>query len=154
MLQRCYDDKFQERSPSYIGCYVDDDWLVFSNFRLWMLKQDWKGNQLDKDFLAFSGSGYSKDSCIFVNLKLNSAISFVRKGKRNLKLGVTMSTRTNNYEANCCKDGKKVYIGTYKTEDEAHNEYRKIKREVLINYASGHSKKIREAVTNFVIPEY
>ena len=49
MLERCYSTKFQERNPTYIGCTVSKEWLVFSNFRAWMMTQDWQGKHLDKD---------------------------------------------------------------------------------------------------------
>lgn len=35
MLKRCYDKKWQQRNRTYIGCRVSDDWLVFSNFKVW-----------------------------------------------------------------------------------------------------------------------
>ena len=36
MLKRCYCDKYQYKNPTYIGCYVCDDWLIFSNFKRWV----------------------------------------------------------------------------------------------------------------------
>ena len=52
MLERCYDARLKERCPTYVGCYVSDEWLLFSNFRAWMCKQDWVGLYLDKDILV------------------------------------------------------------------------------------------------------
>jgi len=36
MLERCYSEKFQNKWPTYIGCYVILDWIYFSNFKYWM----------------------------------------------------------------------------------------------------------------------
>ena len=36
MLQRCYSEKSQLKHPTYKGCTVCDEWLIFSNFKTWM----------------------------------------------------------------------------------------------------------------------
>lgn len=51
MLKRCFSSKYQETHPTYIGCSVIKKWLTFSNFRSWMINQDWKDKVLDKDTL-------------------------------------------------------------------------------------------------------
>ena len=35
MLTRCYDSKYHEKYPTYIGCKVCDEWLNFQNFAEW-----------------------------------------------------------------------------------------------------------------------
>ena len=66
MLKRCYSAKYQERQPTYKGCTVSDDWLTFSNFRAWMIAQDWEGKHLDKDLLFEGNKIYSTETCVFV----------------------------------------------------------------------------------------
>lgn len=50
MLQRCYDEKYQKRQPTYIGCEVCDEWLNFQNFAKWYDENyyeiEGEGNQL------------------------------------------------------------------------------------------------------------
>ena len=38
MLQRCYDPYYINKYPSYIDCYVCDEWLCFQNFAKWFYK--------------------------------------------------------------------------------------------------------------------
>lgn len=32
MLQRCYDSKYHEKSPTYKNCEVHNEWLNYQNF--------------------------------------------------------------------------------------------------------------------------
>ena len=59
MLIRCYDENYQKREPSYIGCSVCDEWLVFSNFKRWFDENYVKDYQLDKDILVKGNKIYS-----------------------------------------------------------------------------------------------
>ena len=72
MLERCYFRKFQDKNPTYADCKVCDGWLTFSNFRAWMLTQDWQGKELDKDIKIKGNKVYSPSSCSFVTTKENT----------------------------------------------------------------------------------
>jgi hypothetical protein len=71
MLERCYSEKRQAKCPTYIGCTVCKEWLTFSNFRRWMVNQDWQGKQLDKDILVKGNKIYSAETCCFVTQAVN-----------------------------------------------------------------------------------
>lgn len=60
--------------PTYAGVTVCDDWKLFSNFRRWMVDQDWEGKELDKDILHPSKRLYSPETCVFVPRCINSFI--------------------------------------------------------------------------------
>src|SRR3990167_2578559 len=62
MLRRCFSTVLHAKSPSYINCTIDPNWLTFSVFRQWMLTQDWGGKVLDKDILAEGNKNYSPDT--------------------------------------------------------------------------------------------
>ena len=66
MLTRCYSDKFQEGNPTYKGCYVAEEWKTFSNFKEWMVTQEWEGLELDKDILFVGNREYGPEKCVFV----------------------------------------------------------------------------------------
>jgi hypothetical protein len=66
MLSRCYDKKYLERNKTYKDCSVCKEWLTFSNFKAWMIKQDWRGNHLDKDITSQGNKVYSPNLCLFV----------------------------------------------------------------------------------------
>jgi len=75
MFMRCYSEKYQHNRPSYKNCTVCDEWLVFSVFKSWMKKQDWKGKSLDKDILIKDNKIYSPESCSFVSTKENTIMA-------------------------------------------------------------------------------
>ena len=52
MLSRAYSDKFKKKRPTYQDVTVCEEWYSFMCFRAWMVEQDWKGKQLDKDLLV------------------------------------------------------------------------------------------------------
>lgn len=73
MLIRTNNKIALEHRPNYKNVTVCKEWLTFSNFRNWMVDQDWEGNVLDKDL---SGNNeYSPENCNFISQRLNSFIS-------------------------------------------------------------------------------
>lgn len=74
MMARCYSDKHKKKYPTYIGCSVIKEWRLFSNFRRWMVTQDWQGKQLDKDILVVGNKVYSPDNCMFVTMETNNLV--------------------------------------------------------------------------------
>lgn len=55
MLERCYDDKYKEKYPTYKDCKVCEEWLNFQNFAKWYEENYYEiPNEkmcLDKDIL-------------------------------------------------------------------------------------------------------
>jgi hypothetical protein len=78
MLARCYCPKNQNRSPTYIGCIVSDDWHNFQNFAKWFDKNYIVGYHLDKDIKVEGNKIYSESTCMFVSGEEN---------RRHAKLG-------------------------------------------------------------------
>lgn len=131
MLRRCYSESYQAKQPTYIGCRVCEEWLTFSNFKAWMLTQDWEGLTLDKDLLEGGNKEYHPDKCVFVSKRLNSSLALNGKTKGLLPIGVTK--RHNKFRASCC-DGfgrcKKLTPSKY-TAIGAHKLWQEFKIEVL-----------------------
>lgn len=71
MLQRCYSEDYHQKHPTYIGCTVCEEWLLFSNFKAWMETQDWEGKDLDKDILFPGNKVYAPSNCAFVSQIVN-----------------------------------------------------------------------------------
>lgn len=128
MVQRCYSEKFKEKRPSYSECYVAEEWRKFTNFKSWMMGQDWVGKELDKDLLVPGNKCYSPNTCVFVPARVNTLFSH-RAGNPNLPIGVcyrktwvkkgTIEVRDRpgmRYEANCSGS----YLGKFETPKEAH----------------------------------
>lgn len=148
MLQRCYCKIFQKRRPTYIGCYVCDEWMVFSNFKSWMKKQDWQGKQLDKDILSQGNKAYTPDNCIFVTLAINSLITS-SNNQNGLPVGVYPSRKS--YKAACMIDGKSVHVGVYKTPEKAFNAYKEVKYRAIRDAANKQVEPLKSALLNYVI---
>lgn len=77
MLERCYCKNSQERSPSYIGCKVCEEWHNYQNFAKWFydnLPSDLDKPQVDKDIRSPDKVGkiYSPERCKLVSSSENN----------------------------------------------------------------------------------
>lgn len=71
MVQRCYDKKVHKKyKPEYKDKSVCEEWLNYSNFRIWFDEHyvPCKNNQidLDKDLLVQGNKVYSPETCVFL----------------------------------------------------------------------------------------
>ena len=124
-LRRCYCPLYKDRFPSYEGCYFCDEWLVFSNFKKWMEKQDWKGKQLDKDLVVLGNKIYSPDTCIFISGSLNSFFTLREGDRGSLPLGVTIHPNGHGkyYRAHISEKGKKRSWGKFSNPQDCHTAW-------------------------------
>ena len=131
MLQRCFDDKFKEKYPTYKDVTCCERWLCFANFLedLEILKQEYNWNvdeklQLDKDILHKGNKIYSLENCVLVPDYINFLFT-KRDTKRGVyPIGVTYHKGAKKYEARCNINGKKIGLGYYNTVEEAFNVYK------------------------------
>ena len=135
MITRCYSEKHQQSRPNYAECYVCDEWLIFSNFKAWMKKQDWQDKELDKDILNQGNNIYSPIDCLFVSQAVNS-LMFKRDGSFQAELRV---------------NGKKKYLGRFSTPEIASKAYKSAKYKLLADIAELHSEPLRTALLNYTI---
>lgn len=95
MLTRCYNEKYQERSPWYRGCSVCNEWHNFQVFAKWHKQnhpKDGGSYHLDKDILFSGNKVYRPEACSFVTAKENTqeakckrTISVVSSGGKIVK---------------------------------------------------------------------
>ena len=132
MLRRCYSASFQESRPTYAGCAVSEDWLTFSNFKSWMEKQDWEGNQLDKDLLFEGNKIYSADTCCFVTSMTNLFITDSCNDRGEWLIGVSWHKGMNKFISQCSNPftKKREHIGYFDCEQEAYQAWLKRKLEL------------------------
>ncbi len=123
MLKRCYSKKFQESRPTYIGCYVCEEWLTFSNFERWFNENNVDGYQLDKDIIKNGNKCYSPSKCLFVPSAINSLLVDCRARRGEFPIGVCADKRRGNYIAQIAIDSKRKSIGSFLTPEDAHNAY-------------------------------
>lgn len=129
MLGRVYSEYTLKNHPSYRDCSVCDEWLLFSNFRLWMICQDWKGKQLDKDILIPGNKKYSPETCCFVDQKLNNLLIHNQLTKSFYPAGVHFNKNRDKYIARVRVDGVQQYLGSFSTPELAEIAYIEAKAE-------------------------
>ena len=127
ILTRCYNKKYQEKQPTYIGCTVISEWLTFSNFRKWMTSQDWEGKQLDKDFIVKGNKIYGPKLCLFIPSSLNLLLVNSAKRRGPYPLGVSFLKKENKFQASISINSKLKSLGWFTTAEEAHDAYVKAK---------------------------
>ena len=140
MVSRCYNKKNLIKRPHYKGTTVCDDWLVFSNFKLWMEQQDYEGMHLDKDLLQIGVEHkvYSPDTCLFIENSVNSF--FTRYGNKSFITGANWDKTYSKYKAKGFYNGKDYHLGRYETQEEAHYHWQKWKIGVLKQIIDGQSR--------------
>lgn len=74
MIARCYDEKTQEKRPTYKGCIVVDEWHNFQNFAEWYYSnkpEDSDDIHLDKDIKIEGNKTYGPEFCLLVTAQEN-----------------------------------------------------------------------------------
>lgn len=138
MLKRCYSARYQEKKSTYKGCTVSEDWLTFSNFRAWMMTQDWESKQLDKDLLLEGNKVYSAKTCVFVSQTVNKFTTDRGAARGKWLIGVSWDKGANKFKSQCRNPftNKKEYLGLFTCEKQAHEAWRKRKLELAYELAA------------------
>ena len=134
MLKRCYDEKYQERYPTYKGCSVSPEWISFMNFRKWMVDQDWQGKALDKDLLVQGNKVYSPDTCVFVDAMTNTFTIDCGRSRGKYALGVHFDKYSGKFQVKCGNpfSKKQECLGYFTCEYQAHLAWKK-RKHILAN---------------------
>lgn len=153
ILERCYNKKFLEKNPTYLGCTVSEEFKHYHLFHAWCQKQvgfGKEGYQLDKDILVEGNKEYSSNTCCFVPRALNSLL---KKPTRDLPVGVTRYK--DKFQARCSVNGIRKCLGTYNTIELAFAAYAVVK-EAYIKAQAEHYKdyidfRIYEVLMNYKV---
>lgn len=81
MFSRCYNEKYQEKQPTYIGCSVSEEFWNFQNFAEWYNEKKYVCNyplELDKDLLYEGNKIYSPSRCCLLPKEINNGINHYR----------------------------------------------------------------------------
>ncbi len=131
MLCRCYNAQEQEDCPTYKGCSVSSEFLVFQNFAEWCNLQIGFGlnkYELDKDLLVKGNKSYNSETCVFLPQEINKFMLDSRKKRGLYPVGVSWHKASKKFQARMSWDSKMKYIGIYNNSNDAHNAY-KIEKE-------------------------
>ena len=96
MIMRCHSKKYHVKNPTYIGCTVIAEWLVFSVFKEWMEGYQWEGLSLDKDLLVQGNKVYSPETCLFISHYDNSSAPLIKTYKLISPRGVGVTVSNMN----------------------------------------------------------
>lgn len=138
MLKRCYSAKFQECRPTYKNCTVSEEWLTFSNFKAWMVTQDWEDKHLDKDILFEGNKVYGPETCAFVSPMVNNFTTDSRAARGKWLLGVHWNKENGKFRSMCSNPftGDREHLGLFTCEQQAHEAWRKRKYELAKELAA------------------
>lgn len=138
ILMRCYCPDFLDKNPTYSGCQVDPCWLDFKEFYTWYVRvrkpfatSKWN---IDKDLLSnYHVKVYSPETCELVPPWINRLVTGYRYSQKyHTTQGVEKRGSDGQYRAYCNDiNGKRVSLGTFKTEDAAFLAYKNFKDSVV-----------------------
>lgn len=158
MLKRCYSEKFQETSKTYMGCSVADEWHNFQNFAKWWEENfyeiDNETMHLDKDILVKGNKIYSPETCVFVPHTINTLFvkSDVARGKYPIGVCFVKGNKTKKFKAQCSAGKREIkFLGRFSTPEEAFYAYKTFKENVIKQIADEYIDKIPNKLYNAMI---
>jgi len=136
LLKRCYDPKYHQGNPAYIGCQASEGFKSYSYFYDWCQSQIGFGQasfQLDKDLLHKGNKVYSENTCLFLPRALNILLSSSRASRGNLPIGV--SAHQGKFVTYCSTNKPSRYIGAFNTPELAFQAYKQAKEAFIKSQA-------------------
>lgn len=157
MINRCYNDKFHERQSQYKGCTVCEEWLNYSNFKVWCDKNKTAGMSLDldKDILFKRNKMYSPETCCFVPHAINTLFLNCKKNRGDFPLGVHFDKSKGKCHTEMSFMGRRIELGTFETSESAFARYKEYKEDFIQDLAEQYKDvipyKVYEAMVNWKI---
>lgn len=134
MLERCYNEKKQEKNPTYEDVAVCNDWLNFQHFAKWFHKNYdssyMKSWHLDKDILIKDNKIYSSTTCSLVPKEINNLLLRHQAKRGDSPIGVCKYKGSSCYLVQVSSEGKRI-TAYCSTPEKAFNEYKKIKEQCI-----------------------
>lgn len=145
MLERCYDLKSQEKHPTYKECSVAEEWYNFQVFAEWFDERYIEDFELDKDLLVKGNKIYSSETCCFVPSEINCLLLKTKTIRGEYPIGVSKLGKL--FKASTKSGNKKsIYIGLFKTPQEAFQAYKIEKEKYIKEVANKYREQIPEKV--------
>lgn len=159
IIERCHSEKWHKKRPTYIGCSVCEDWLLYSNFKKWFddsANGYKKGYQVDKDILIKGNKVYSPETCCFVPPFINSLLTNRKRFRGAYPIGV-FRRPNGKYFAEMTRYGKHKKLGDFFTIEEAFSAYKEAKEAYIKEVAQDYfergliTQKVYNALLNYKI---
>ncbi len=126
MLGRCYGPP-QKANRSYEKCTVAPEWLVFSNFKAWMVRQPWEGMHLDKDLLFPGNKVYGPEYCVFVDAQTNTLLNQQKGTRGKYPIGVSWDKSREAFQSKIRRYHRSYNLGRYSDPMVAHSVWQREK---------------------------
>lgn len=157
MINRCYNKKFLESHPQYRGCTVCEEWLNYSNFKVWYDKNKIAGMSLDldKDILFKGNRVYSPETVAFVPHIINTLFVNCKESRGDLPIGVYYDSDKGKYRSEMMFLGEPIKLGYFDTAESAFARYKEYKEDFIKDMAEQYKDKIPhkvyDAMMNWII---
>lgn len=152
MLERCYDEKYIKKQPTYENCEICKEWHNFQNFAKWYEENYYEVADekmcLDKDILFKGNKIYSPDTCIFVPNRINILFIKANNLRGEYPIGVSWDKKQKKFTSQCCIMKKYKKIGRFNTPEEAFKAYKEFKESYIKQVADEYKDKIPEKLYN------
>ena len=158
ILERCYDEKYHSKYPTYKDCCVSEDFKYYPYFKGWCNKQigfDQDGWHLDKDILVKGNKAYSEDTCCFVPSAINNLFVKSNSSRGDLPIGVSFDKDSQKYRPHLSMNGKVSHLKRVDTVEEAFSMYKHIKegyiKDIAEKYKGQIDKRVYQALLNYKV---
>jgi len=151
MLERCYDEKYTKKHPTYKKCTVCEEWRDLSGFKQWFDENYIDGWHLDKDILIKGNKVYSPNTCCFVPQEINKLFEKSNGIRGIYPIGVRLNKKKNKFEAYISKKNKFISLGLYSNVNDAFLSYKKEKEEYIKELANKYKGQLPSNVYNVLI---
>lgn len=137
MIGRCTPGSMANINGCYDGCTVAEEWKYFSVFQEWADKTYQEGDCLDKDMLVPGNKEYCPEFCILIPHRVNMLVAKSKKLRGKYPLGVSRPKRGLAFQATISNGSQNhnLYLGMFKTAEEASEAYNKAKGLRLRDFA-------------------
>lgn len=147
ILNRCYNEKQRDKSPTYLGCTMSEYFLTYVNFKEWYVSQkNWDNPDfvLDKDLLSPKyNKMYSVGTCVFIPKEINSLLTTTKAKRGDLPIGVCKPQKgRTGFRACICKNGKDIELGAFNNIEEAFLVYKAAREDYLKEKANQWKDKL------------
>ena len=156
ILQRCYQESEQKRHPTYRGCSICEEWMVFSSFEKWFNENYVDGYEIEKDILVKGNKVYGPEFCCFVPRRINILLTRRQRFRGGTPVGVRRS-KSGRYIAGVDVDGYRKNLGTYNTAEEAFLAYKNAKEAYIKEVAQDYfdrgliTERVRDALFRYEV---
>jgi len=147
MLERCYNQNYKNKTPTYNECTVCKEWHNFQTFAKWVDKNYYAIKntkmQLDKDILIKGNKIYSPETCCFVPQEINNLFLKRKNDRGSCVIGVWLEKSTGKYISSVSiRNNKRKFLGRFSNEIDAFYAYKNEKEKYIKNIAELYKNKI------------